>query len=85
VPRLGLKAQIRGRSVLDLARETLSLARKGLAKRGRLDAQGRDETTYLGPLDEIVDRGTTAAELLLEKFHGPWGGSVEPAFDQQAY
>jgi glutamate--cysteine ligase len=85
VPRLGLKAQIRGRSVLDLARETLALARKGLAKRGRLDAQGRDETTYLGPLDEIVDRGTTAAELLLEKFHGPWGGSVEPAFDQQAY
>jgi glutamate--cysteine ligase len=85
VPRLGLKAQIRGRSVHDLARETLTLARKGLAKRERLDAQGRDETGYLAPLDEIVERGRTAAELLLEKYHGPWGGSVDPVFDEYAY
>jgi glutamate--cysteine ligase len=36
-------------------------------------------------LDEAVDRGMTLAEELLEKFHGPWGGSVEPAFTEYAY
>ena len=27
----------------------------------------------------------TPAEELLEKFHGPWGHSVEPAFKEYAY
>jgi glutamate--cysteine ligase len=85
VPRLALNAKIRGRTVRDLARDTLALARNGLMKRAKLDAQGRDETGYLAPLDEIVERGRTAAEVLLEKFNGSWRGSVEPVFDEYAY
>jgi glutamate--cysteine ligase len=85
VPKLGLKAQIRSRTIRDLAAECLAIARKGLAKRERLDAQGSDETVYLAPLEEIVERGTTAAELLLEKFHGPWDGTVDPVFEEYAY
>jgi glutamate--cysteine ligase len=85
VPRLGFKAMVRGRSVLDLARESLSLAEKGLVRRRRLDRNGRDETRYLRPLQEIVDRGITPAEELLEKFRGPWNGSVEPLFEEYAY
>jgi glutamate--cysteine ligase len=27
----------------------------------------------------------TPAEELLEKFHGEWGGSVDPIFDEYAY
>lgn len=84
VPRLGLKAEIGGRTALDLARECLALAHNGLARRARLSG-GRDETTYLEPLDEIVDRGRTPAEELLEKFHGRWGGSVAPMFSECAY
>src|SRR5262249_35669502 len=38
VPRLGFKAVIRGRSVRDLATDTLRLARSGLARRARFDA-----------------------------------------------
>ena len=30
-------------------------------------------------------RGITPAEELLEKYHGPWNGSVEPIFDEYAY
>ena len=29
--------------------------------------------------------GTTPAEELLEKFHGPWGGSVDPIYTDEAY
>jgi glutamate--cysteine ligase len=85
VPRLGFSAKIGGRSVLQLAKATLALAEKGLARRRRFDANGHDENRYLRPLQEYVARGITPAEELLEKFHGPWGGSVAPVFEEYAY
>jgi glutamate--cysteine ligase len=85
VPRLGFKASIRGRDLRSLARETLALSHAGLKKRNRLDPYGADETRYLVPLEEFVARGRTPAEELLAKFHGPWGGSVDPVFKEYAY
>jgi glutamate--cysteine ligase len=85
VPKLGLKAAIRGRSVRDLARDCLALAHQGLARRAHLDIGGRDEGRHIETLDDIVERGTTPAEELIEKFKGPWRGSVEPVFEEQAY
>ena len=71
VPRLGFKATIRGRSAARSRRaRRCALAEQGLARRKRLDHNGRDETRYLRPLQEIVARGITPAEELLEKFHG---------------
>jgi glutamate--cysteine ligase len=71
--------------LLDLARQTLTLSEQGLARRNKLGHGGKDETMYLQPLREIAERGITPAEELLEKFHGPWKGSVEPIFDEYAY
>jgi glutamate--cysteine ligase len=85
VPRLGFKARIRATPGLERAGATLVIARKGLARRERLDSVGADETRYLEPLEKFVERGITPAEELLEKFHGPWGGSVEPVFTEYAY
>jgi glutamate--cysteine ligase len=85
VPRLGFKAAVRNRTLLDLAAQTLRLAEQGLARRKRLDRNGRDETQYLQPLREIVARGTTPAEELLEKYRNSWHGSVEPSFEEYAY
>ena len=85
VPRLGFAAEIRGRTAGDLAREMLALSRAGLARRAHLDVDGRDETCYLDPLDALVARGKTQAEDLLARFHGAWGGSVKPVFDELAY
>jgi glutamate--cysteine ligase len=85
VPKLGFKAAIRGSIVLDLAKETLALARGGLARRERLDQHGCDETRFLEPIEDFVERGITPAEELLEKYRGPWGQSVEPAFTEYAY
>ncbi|MGL4242175.1 MAG: glutamate--cysteine ligase [Beijerinckiaceae bacterium] len=80
VPKLGLKAQIRGRSLQEIARLTLALSRGGLRRRDRRDAEGRDESRYLDVLDVIAATGRTQAENLLDRYHGAWGGSVEPAF-----
>ncbi|HET7850650.1 MAG TPA: glutamate--cysteine ligase [Pseudolabrys sp.] len=85
VPKLGFKAEIGGRSVLALARQTLQLSAQGLARRKRLDRNGRDETRYLRPLEELVARGITPAEELLAKFDNEWRGSVDPIFDEYAY
>ena len=84
VPRLGFNAQIKGRHLLDVAKECLVLAHAGLRRRARLDQLGRDETRHLEPLDRIIDSGRTPAEELLEKFNGPWKGSVEPAYAEYA-
>ena len=85
VPRLGFQAAIRGRTLLDLAKECLAIAQDGLKRRRRLDLGGRDETRYLEPLGDIVASGRTPAEELLERFRGPWGGSVAPIYDEYAY
>jgi glutamate--cysteine ligase len=85
VPKKGLAAPVGGRTVSEIAAQVLKLARAGLARRRRLDAFGRDETRYLEPLEDGLARRTTPAEELLAKFHGPWAGSVEPIFTEQAY
>jgi len=85
VPKLGFKPTIQGRSVLQLAKATLAMSEQGLRRRGRLDGNGHDETRYLRPLQEFVARGITPAEELLEKYHGPWGGTVDPIFAEYAY
>jgi glutamate--cysteine ligase len=85
VPRLGFKAEIRNRNVFILAQETLQLCSRGLARRKRLDRNGRDETRYLRPLEVSIARGITPAEELLEKFHAEWNDSVEPIFEEYAY
>ena len=84
VPRLALKATIAGRPVRDIAGDVLAIARGGLARRAMRDAQGRDETIYLAPLDDIVDSGLTRAERLLALYHGAWGGRIDPVFDATA-
>jgi glutamate--cysteine ligase len=85
VPRLGFRAIIRNRDLLSITREALALSRAGLARRRNFDPYGADETRYLKPLDEFAERGETPAEELLQKFHGAWGGVVDPVWAEYAY
>lgn len=85
VPRLGLAARIGGRSLLDLARDVLPLAKAGLARRARLNAAGQDETIYLAPLEQIAAEGRSNAERLLALYHGAWGGDIARSFSDCVY
>jgi glutamate--cysteine ligase len=82
VPTLALKAEVGGRSIGDVARDVLALARAGLARRARFNAQETDETVYLAPLEEIVENGRTLAEQRLDAYHGAWAGSIDKAFEE---
>ncbi len=80
IPQLGLSATIAGRSLREIGRTVLAIAREGLRKRRRLDARGRDETLYLGVLDERIATGRTAAEHWLDLYYREWHESVDPVF-----
>jgi glutamate--cysteine ligase len=84
VPRLALEGRIGRHGLRAIAREALSIARAGLASRKRLDAQGRDETHFLDPLDEVAG-GRTEAERLIERYETVWRGSLEPTFSECIY
>jgi glutamate--cysteine ligase len=73
VPRDALQARIRGRSVRDVARDVLAIARDGLK------ARGLGEEVYLAPLDEIVASGLTQADRLLQLYERAWGGDASRA------
>ncbi|RBP15796.1 glutamate--cysteine ligase [Roseiarcus fermentans] len=85
VPRLGFAATIRGRRLRDVAVDMVAIARGGLAARANRNAEGEDERVWLQPLEAIADSGRSAAEAWIDRFNGPWGGSVEPAFEEALF
>jgi len=85
VPRLGLQATVRGRTVQSLAFELIEMSSEGLRARNRLDPAGDNETGFLEPLQKIVESGKTPAEVKLDRFLGAWGHSVDPVFSEFAY
>ncbi len=85
VPVLGLAAEIRGRDLRAVAIDMLAIAEGGLKRRARLNAKGEDETVYLRPLEAVAESGREPARHWIERYEGPWGRSVEPAFDEAAF
>jgi glutamate--cysteine ligase len=86
VPKLGLKAPIGGgKTLADIAGRVVDISSAGLAARNRLDAGGNNETGFLDPLREVVASGMTPAEVLLEKYHGEWGGDVSRVYDEMSF
>ena len=85
-PKLGLGAPIAGGGTLrDIAGEVLEIANAGLAARARHNRSGDNETGFLDPLREIVRSGKVPAEVLLERYNGPWGGDVSRVYDEASF
>ncbi|MBI1621111.1 glutamate--cysteine ligase [Aquamicrobium zhengzhouense] len=85
VPTEGLSTTLRNGTLREVAREVLEISRAGLVARGRKNREGYDETGFLAPLEEVVARGTTSAEEMINAYNTRWGGSIEPAFLEYAY
>ncbi|MDP3803802.1 glutamate--cysteine ligase [Brevundimonas sp.] len=85
VTRLGLKAEVAGRSVRDVAVDMVHIAREGLRNRARFSGGMVDERGYLSELEDIADSGVTPADRLLELYHGEWGGDVRRMYRDFAY
>ncbi len=85
VPAQGLGSMIRGRSIRDIARDVLALARDGLNRREIKGCKGNTEASFLDTLDETVASGKTQADLLLDLYKGSWNGDVSRVFRDFAY
>ena len=77
VPKEGLAASVPGgRTLQDLGKDVLEIARSGLTARARLNTGGDNETGFLQTLDEIVESGKSPAQRMLDRYHGEWGGDI---------
>ena len=85
VTRLGLKAEVAGRSVRDIAVDLVAIAKQGLKNRARFSGGMVDERGYLSELEDIADSGITPAERLLDLYHGAWQGDVKRIYADFAY
>ncbi len=86
VPKLALKAKAPGGGdVQALAKEVLAIAASGLDRRARENEIGDSEAGFLAPLWEIAESGKTLAERWLDKFHGEWGGKIDPIWDEAGF
>ncbi|MEM6489033.1 MAG: glutamate--cysteine ligase [Pseudomonadota bacterium] len=83
--KYGLKAEIRGRRMQDLAVAVLDIAEAGLKARARASAFDRDETHFLNALHEIASSGQTPADELLARYAGDWGGDLTRIYADYSY
>ena len=86
VPELALDAPLPGGGRLrDIAGEVLDIAHAGLAARGRVNGAGDNETGFLDPLREIVRSGKVPAQVLLDRYHGEWGGDISRVYGEASF
>ena len=79
--RQGLKANVAGRSLQEVAKDMVAISREGLKRRARLNGGMLDETVFLNPVAEVAESGVTPAERLLELYNGPWAGDASRVFE----
>lgn len=85
VTRLGLKAEVAGRTVRDVAVDMVAVAKQGLRNRARFSGGMVDERGYLSELEDIADSGVTPAERLLGLYEGEWAGDLSRLYRDFAY
>ncbi len=85
VTRLGLKAEVNGRSVRDIAVDMVNIAKQGLKNRARFSGGMVDERGYITELEDIAASGVTSADRLLELYNGEWGGDISRVYRDMAY
>jgi glutamate--cysteine ligase len=77
VPKLAFRTPFRNTTVLELARQMLEISSAGLRRRAAEDSAGMTEDGFLNPLRELVERGYTRAEEILDHWRGDWQGRFE--------
>jgi glutamate--cysteine ligase len=85
--KLGLRARVAGRPLVEVAREILAVSGAGLAARARPGAGGliADETHFLNALHEIAETAATPADELLARYEGAWHGDLSRIYAEYSY
>ena len=85
VARSGLKAHAPDGPILAVAKDLVDLSARGLKQLDARSRSGRDESLFMDPLYEIIDRGTSPARYLLECWDGAWSRRIELLIEYAKY
>lgn len=76
--RKGVNAAIRGKSVLDIARELYKISSEGLRRQACYDNNDHDERIYLEKVDEIIfARESSPANRVLNMWENEWHRNID--------
>ena len=67
-PKKGLSTELAGKKLYEWGEIFLELSKNGLIERKKLNESGKDETIYLKHIEDIIEKKTNRAQLLLKKF-----------------
>ena len=81
----GLRGQIGGRSMHDLAKKMIDIATDGLRRRNQLDSAGNDETGFLDPIRKITVEGMTQADHLMQYYDQDWDQDLSQVYRKFSY
>ena len=85
VARRGLAAEFGGQPVLELARELVAIAGRGLRRIGHSGRKDPDECGYLDPILEQLELGRSPGKVVLACWEGEWGRSKHRLIDYARY
>jgi glutamate--cysteine ligase len=85
VARRGLAAAFGEVPVSELGRELAGIARDGLRRIGHAGRNDPDETPFLDPVFEQLELGRSPGSVIVERWEGDWGRSVDRLIDYARY
>jgi len=77
VAKRGLRAEMAGQKVLDLARELVAISSAGLGRIKQSGFSENDERGFLDPLREQIAKGKSPGEEVALSWRGEWGRNHE--------
>lgn len=79
VAKDALRAEFRGRTVGELAKEVVLIAKAGLKRRGQ------NEENFVDGLLEMAETGKSQADMLVDMYENQWKGDIDPIFKKMSF
>jgi glutamate--cysteine ligase len=85
VAKRGLKADLGGHKVLDLAREVVAHSAEGLRRIAEAGETDQDERVFLDPLLAQIEIGKSPGEEIADRWRGEWGRNRQRLIEATRY
>jgi glutamate--cysteine ligase len=85
VARRGLDAVFGARPVIEVARELAEIARGGLRRIAHPGTHEPDEASYLDPVFEQLELGSSPGRIVVERWEGEWARSLDRLIEYGRY
>ena len=85
VPQYGLATSFKNGKVIDIAKILLKISQRGLKNRNCLSSSGDDERKYLENIEINLDKNSSPADTLIDKYNHKWKKSIKPIYEENIF